>query len=231
MDAKEATAAKTRPDDVPEKFWDQDKSEIRIESLLRSYRELERRLSRPQPQPDDGTTAAEGSNDAGKLSSAEDYAIEPPHPAIEVDPAVNQRLHAAGFTQAQAQLVYDLAAEHLLPALGEAETKLADERERARLADHFGENWPTVQRQLDAWGKRSLTPEIYAMLASSHDGVLIMHDMMRRAEPEIVGRSGESAGLSEARLNEMVRDPRYWRDRDPAFVGRVTEGFKRLYGG
>ena len=237
--SKEATqpadpspAAKARPDDVPEKFWDQDKSEIRVESLLRSYRELERRLGRSQRQPDDGATGDEHSVDADAPGPAEDYAIEPPHPAIEVDPDVNQRLHAAGFTQAQAQLVYDLAAEHLLPALGEAESKLADERERGRLADHFGkENWPAVQRQLDAWGKRSLTPEIYATLASSHDGVLIMHDMMRRAEPEIVGRSGEGAGLSEARLNEMVRNPRYWRDRDPAFVGRVTEGFKRLYGG
>ena len=226
-----AAAIKARPDDVPEKFWDQDKGEIRVETLLRSYRELERRLGRPQPSPDDGAISEEGSGDID-AGPVEDYAIEPPHPAIEVDPDVNQRLHAAGFSQAQAQLVYDLAAEHLLPALSEAETKLADERERGRLADHFGkENWPVVQRQLDAWGKHSLTPEIYATLASSHDGVLIMHDMMRRAEPEIVGRSGETAGLSEARLNEMVRDPRYWRDRDPAFVGRVTEGFKRLYGG
>lgn len=34
---------------------------------------------------------------------------------------------------------------------------------------------------------------------------------------------------AEARLREMMRDPRYWRDRDPAFVRRVTEGFGRLY--
>jgi hypothetical protein len=27
----------------------------------------------------------------------------------------------------------------------------------------------------------------------------------------------------------MMRDPRYWRDRDPAFIAQVTEGFKRLY--
>ena len=29
----------------------------------------------------------------------------------------------------------------------------------------------------------------------------------------------------------MVRDPRYWRQRDPDFIGRVTEGFKKLYTG
>jgi hypothetical protein len=27
----------------------------------------------------------------------------------------------------------------------------------------------------------------------------------------------------------MMRDPRYWRERDPALVAQVTEGFKRLY--
>ena len=27
----------------------------------------------------------------------------------------------------------------------------------------------------------------------------------------------------------MMRDPRYWRERDPGFVAQVTEGFQRLY--
>ncbi len=28
----------------------------------------------------------------------------------------------------------------------------------------------------------------------------------------------------------MMRDPKYWRDKDPAFVAKVTEGFKSVYG-
>ncbi len=27
----------------------------------------------------------------------------------------------------------------------------------------------------------------------------------------------------------MMKDPRYWRDHDPAFVGRIRDGFKRLF--
>jgi hypothetical protein len=27
----------------------------------------------------------------------------------------------------------------------------------------------------------------------------------------------------------MMRDPRYWRERDPSFIAQVTEGFQRLY--
>lgn len=34
---------------------------------------------------------------------------------------------------------------------------------------------------------------------------------------------------SEQGLSQLMRDPRYWRDRDPEIVQRVTDGFRRLY--
>jgi hypothetical protein len=33
----------------------------------------------------------------------------------------------------------------------------------------------------------------------------------------------------DAALSQMMRDPRYWRDRDPEVIAKVTEGFRRLY--
>ena len=33
------------------------------------------------------------------------------------------------------------------------------------------------------------------------------------------------------RLVTLMRDPRYWRDRDPALVRAVTQGFKQLHQG
>ena len=55
--------------------------------------------------------------------------------------------------------------------------------------------------------------------------------MMQASEPALL-----DAGLSPAAepdedaLTEMMRDPRYWRQRDPEFVARVTAGFRKLYG-
>jgi len=34
----------------------------------------------------------------------------------------------------------------------------------------------------------------------------------------------------EQKLRELMRDPRYWRDKDPSVLGQVSEGFRRLYG-
>ncbi|WP_259780969.1 hypothetical protein [Aestuariispira ectoiniformans] len=35
----------------------------------------------------------------------------------------------------------------------------------------------------------------------------------------------------EESIRQMMRDPRYWRDRDPSTVRQVSEGFQRLYPG
>ena len=35
---------------------------------------------------------------------------------------------------------------------------------------------------------------------------------------------------NELDLQSMMRDPKYWRDQDPSFVNKVTEGFQKLYG-
>lgn len=36
---------------------------------------------------------------------------------------------------------------------------------------------------------------------------------------------------TEEELREMMKDKRYWRDRDPAFIRAVADGYRRLYHG
>lgn len=161
------------------------------------------------------------------------YAINPPHELLAVDEEVNAKLAAAGFSQAQAQLVYDLAAERLLPLLQETLSEIKAEQELARLHQHFGgaDAWRETARQLKSWAAANLTDEVRATLTASYDGVLALHQMMRASEPALL-EIGEdpSAQIDEAALGEMVRDPRYWRRRDPEFIARVTAGFRRLFG-
>ena len=37
------------------------------------------------------------------------------------------------------------------------------------------------------------------------------------------------ASPEEDALRKMMKDPRYWREHDPAFVERVHQGFKKLF--
>jgi hypothetical protein len=223
-----------RPAGVPEKFWDRDAGAIRTDSLLKSYIELERKLGSMVPLPgDDDQEGRERLRRAlGVPASPEDYRIEVRDELVEPTPQLNAKLHEAGFTQEQAQLIYDLAAEHLLPVIDDAVAELRATRDAERLASQFGGEaaWQNMARQIKTWGEANVSADVYQTLASSYDGVLAMHQMMQAREPTVLQEAnGPQSDVDETALTRMMRDPRYWRERDPAFVSQVTEGFQRLY--
>jgi len=228
------TKASARPADVPEKFWDDAAGQIRADALLKSYRELEKLLSQRPAIP--GPDAAEEDRlrflrALGVPERPEDYEIAPRHELTGPDPEINARLHQAGFTPAQVQLVYDLAAERLLPLIAEAAAQFEADRQAERLVAHFGgpERFRRIARQIAAWGRANLPAPVFAALSTTSEGVLALEQMMRKGEPALLDRADAAPGMEEAELRAMVRDPRYWKQRDPAFIGRVTEGFRRLF--
>ena len=223
-----------RPAGVPEKFWDREAGMIRTDALLKSYVELERKLGSMVPLPsDDDQEGRERLRRAlGVPAAADEYRIEVRDELLEPTPELNARLHKAGFTQEQAQLVYDLAAEHVLPLIDDVMGELHASRDFERLAKHFGDDaaWQNMARQIKTWGQANLTGDVYRTLAASYDGVLAMHQMMQAREPAVLqDADGPQGEIDEAALTRLMRDPRYWRERDPAIVAQVTEGFQRLY--
>ena len=224
-----------RPTDVPEKFWDAASGTLRTDALLKSYLQLERKLGSmvPAPTDEDPESREKLHRILGRPDSPDDYQIESPDELITPDPEINKKLHEAGFTSEQAQLVYDLAAKHLLPVIEKVTDEASQSQELARLAAHFGgeKNWQSLAPQIRTWGRANLQEDVYETLGSSFDGIVAMHQMMQAREPSVISEAAVSTnGTDEETLAQMMRDPRYWRDRDPAFVGRVTEGYKQLYG-
>lgn len=233
--APAATAA--RPDDIPEKFWDAEQGTVRIEALLKSYLALEKRLSERAGPP--GADAPEEEQlrfrrAMGVPDLPDGYSIESKHALCGPDAAVNSKLHAAGFTPAQVQLVYDMAAERLMPLIAEAAADYEARRQVEKLSEKFGgeERFRRTASQIASWGSADLAPGVYDALCTTADGVMAMHGMMQGGEPSLMGKGGQADGpVDEQALRQMMRDPRYWRSREPEFVKRVTDGFRRLVGG
>lgn len=212
----ERASAPQRPDGLPDKFWDEGAGAPRLDALVKSYGELERRLGHAAHVPD----APDG------------YVVTLPKETMKVDPQVNARMHKAGFSQAQAQVVYDMAAEFLVPYVSELESRLQADVVQEQLKGHFGgaERWGEASNQLSAWGKSNLPPDVYRVLSDSVEGVQALHRMMSAGEPMLGRASGRIDPVAdEQTLREMMRHPRYWRDHDPAYVEQVREGFRRLY--
>lgn len=209
---------------IPEKFKDPKTGELKTEELLKSYLALEKKLGERSASSVNGT----------RPNSPEEYDIKVKNELITVDPEVNQFLFDAGFTNEQVQVVYDLAVEKVLPLLNEISADYKADQELYALENAFGgaEQFNAIARQISAWGEKNLNPEIYEALSTSKDGILTMYKMMSEgAEPSIM-KEGVSTPVgmeTEASLRELMKDPRYWKKQDPAFMRRIEEGFKRLY--
>lgn len=201
---------------IPEKFKDPQSGDLRLQALINSYSELEKRMSAGSPVP----------------KTPEEYCVDCSHGLFEPDMGVNRRLHEKGLTQEQMQEVYDLAAERMVPMIADLVREFQADREVEKLIAHFGgaEKWREVSRQLLAFGHRNLSPDMLDNLSGSFDGVLVLEKMMRSEEPGLKRISENSDSAGEEDLRSMMRNPRYWRDRDPAFVSKVTEGFQKVYG-
>ncbi len=223
-------------EDVPEKFRDPETGAVRVDALLKSYRELERRLSQRHAPPGPEAPEEERARHRRALGvpdGPDGYEITTSHELCCADEGINRRLHEAGFSQAQAQLVYDLAAERLVPLIAEAAQQFEAERQLDALRAHFGgeERFRRVAAQIAAWGRTNLPPPVLEAMSTTAEGVIALHGMMAKNEPPVARRADDGAASEETELRAMMRDPRYWRTREPEFVRRVTDGFRRMVGG
>lgn len=54
-------------------------------------------------------------------------------------------------------------------------------------------------------------------------------DMWEILVPLVENDDPKAVENAEETLRQMMRDPLYWRERDPTTVREVSEGFQRLY--
>jgi hypothetical protein len=228
-----ASVALSRPERLPEKFWDSEKGAVRTDDLAKAYTELERRMSGlvPGPGSQDWDTTLRRALEIPETPDG--YKIEMKDDFLTVDPGVNARLHQAGFSPRQAQLVYDLAVERIVPLAAQLAGEARRDQTIDRLTEEFGgaEKWNALAGQIAAWGKQNLAPAVFEALSATPDGIRAMRRLMESGEPSLGAPGGSPAPASEAELREMMKDKRYWRERDPAFIRAVTEGYRRLYDG
>jgi len=224
-----------RPAHVPEKFWDAQGNGVRTDALLKSYQDLERRLTTlTKPAAPGAATPPDRANllkALGVPDQPTDYAVNTDHGLFQADPVINQRLHAAGFTPEQVQLVYDLAAERFVPLVREMAAQFEAEQQLKLLVQHFGgeDKWREASRQMLAWGRKNLPASALEALSTTADGVLAINKLMGGGEPATLRTHGDPSPGGLGDLQALMRDPRYWRDRNPEVVAKVTEGFQRLY--
>lgn len=213
-------ASSGKPQGLPDKFWDAESGIVKIEELLMDYNSLIQR--------DDNLVEQ---NIRKAPENYNQYSIKSASPLLEPDEEIFKRFYEKGFSNDQAQLVYDLAAERVLPVLGEMSVNYEAERQLEKLSNHFGgrDKFNEISRSISAWAKSNVNPEVYEALGSTSEGVIALYNMMSSKEPGLSRETGSAEELSEQSLKKMMEDPRYWRDKDSTYISKISKGFEKLY--
>ena len=223
-------AESKKPAGLPEKFWDAKKEEVRVDALIASYVALEKKIAQMLPLPQNDDDRKRLYKAIGVPDTAEEYSVTVPNDLFDIDPELNKRLHGKGFTPEQVQEVYDLAAEKMVPLILEMAAEFNADREVERLVKEFGgiDRWKEVSRQLLIYGQKNLPPEVLSGMSASYEGVMALYKMMKADGPGVKIKAEKDSG-DEADLMTMMKNPKYWRDKDPAYIAKVTAGFEKLY--
>lgn len=221
-----------KPEGIPDKFWDDKSQSVRVDALVKSYLALEKKLSQSVPTPQDDETRARFLKAAGVPETPDEYQVSIKDDLFEPDLDLHKRLHAKGFTPDRVQEVYDLAVEKMIPMIIDMASEFQADREVERLIAKFGgeDQWRQISRQMLMFGQKNLPPQVLEGLSSSYEGIVALYDMMQSKEPQTLDADMMQRAGGATDLESMMRDPKYWRDKDPAFIAKVTQGFKDMYG-
>ncbi|MHA1540814.1 MAG: capsid assembly protein [Alphaproteobacteria bacterium] len=222
-----------KPEFLPEKFWDKETEQPRLDALVKSYKELEKKFSKTIQVPK-GELKDEEKKDILKLlgrpETAEEYT--PNLNEIELDNEANKTMHNAGFTQEQVQVVYDLAEKKLIPQLKNAEKNTNFAKEEMLLKEYFGseENVEKVAKQVLSFAEKTFENDLAEQLCNSAKGVIGLYQMMHATrEPKTLAGNEGMQNLSDQSLRKMMKNPKYWKDQDPEYIQKVKDGFADLY--
>jgi hypothetical protein len=220
-----------KPDNVPDKFFDKEKGEIRTDALLKSYQELEKKLAQQTPNDPAKIDPDKLRNFLGVPSTPQDYQVKIDHTMFTADDEINQRLHDKGFSNEQVQTVYDLAAEKMVPLILDIAREFEAERQLDKLFETFGgkERYSEVARQLLAYGQKNLPADVLEGLSGTYEGIMALYKMMQSGKPLSVQQPVETPSMDETSLRGMMKDPKYWREKDPAFIKKVSDGFRQVF--
>lgn len=225
------------PEGLPESFWDAEKGALKADDLIKSYGEL------------NSFKTEHDKRLANRLESADKYELSLPEKfempegmnfefAADSDMAKLGRELAYQMGYSQDEFLEKLVVPYVQEQMGRAQKDATEaeefyKTEKAKL----GEKADDRVKAADAYLKKNLSDDEYQAihhLATTAAGVSAVEKLMRAANGATVKTDGSSAGggdeITEDSLVALQKDPRYWRDRDPALHQQVRQGYEKIYG-
>lgn len=216
-------------DNIPEKFRNTDGT-LNADALIKSYSELEKKMGTMVSVPNENSDDESRQRFNRAIGVPENSSEYPTHELYD-DENLRQKFFEIGLTKNQVKKIYDIANEFLSPVISDLFSVHNESTAMNELRNFFGgdEKMLDALRAINAFGERFLPHDAFNALCATPQGIQSVYKMMQSMEPSIKTDKNENENLSDSDLRHMMRDPKYWRDRDIEYIRKIENGFKKLY--
>lgn len=220
-----------KPEWLPEKFYDPDVGP-RVETLAKSFTELEGKFRSKKEDIAEEIKAERLANVPEKyeISLPEELTKDLPEGTeltLNDDDPVAEWFMGFAKENGLSQEEFSAAVNTYI---GLEIAKLPNvEEEINKLGDYGKDRLLKVETHLNSVLAEDEYDAIQPMLTSAK-GIEALEKLIGKAKATDFDGDNNNQGLTLAELRAMQNDPRYHRDKDPAFIKKVQDGYKRLYG-
>lgn len=220
----EQTQAPERPEWLPEKYKTP-------EDLANAYKALESKLGTKEEDMRNAILEEIQSQAfSDRPETANDYQL--PDTIDETQAVDNDLLRwwaEHSFENGYSQEEFEQGIEMYAQAMMGSQPDL--EAEAARLGDNAEARIQAASNFANKFFPEDALPAIERMCESA-EGIIALEAIQEALKDgSFSGNAAPMAGVSEGDLREMMRDPRYWQEKDPHYIKQVTDGWQRLHRG
>jgi hypothetical protein len=223
-----------KPEYISDKFWDNDRGEINVESLGTSYNSLEKKLGQ---RTDELTKQIRTDLDQERLAKVpEKYEIKLPEDIPEnISMQINEEQPLLQWWSEKAKsmgLSQDEYNEGISNFVNNEISGLPDTfQEEQKLGDNAKDRIESV----DLWSKKHLSEQGYEAitnLAQTAEGIKALEEIMSLNKNSVMPQSPTAVDSKPniPDLRNMMKDPRYWKEgeKDPVYIERVSKLFEQV---
>jgi len=231
QDTKQETS--TRPEYIPEKFWNEEAGEVNVESLSTSYNSLEKKLGQ---RTDELTKQIRTDIEQERNAKVpEKYEIKMPEIPEDINIEVHEDQPLLQWWSETAKSM-GLSQEQFNEGINQfVQNEIAGLPNIEQESQLLGDNAKDRIESADLWAKKHLSENAYstiAKLSSTADGIKALEEIMALNKGSVMpqGQTAVEAKPSLNDLRSMMKDPRYWKDgdKDPAYIARVSKLFEQI---
>ena len=220
----EQTQAPERPEWLPEKYKTP-------EDLANAYKALESKLGTKEEDMRNAILEEIQSQAfSDRPETANDYQL--PDTIDETQAVDNDLLRwwaEHSFENGYSQSEFEQGIEMYAQAMMGSQPDL--EAEAAKLGDNAEARIQAASNFANKFFPENALPAIERMCESA-EGIIALEAIQEALKDgSFSGNATPMAGVSEGDLREMMRDPRYWQEKDPHYIKQVTDGWQRLHRG